>query len=271
VTNRQTSRHAYPPRVRQLSVARVEDLSASMRRIVLAGDELEDSLPVPPLSVATHVKVVVPDPTSRQVVLPTLRERGLTWPDGAPPAVRDYTVRAFDAARRELTLDFVLHEHGPAGRWAIAAQPGDQLGVMGPRGYTVYPSAFPRYVLGADETALPATERWIAEAPRNAVLDVHVLVPDAAGQRDLPAHPGLRLHWLRGSSGDDLARALIGASSSDDGNTFVWAAGEATVLQQVRRHLRRTAGFTAEATDIHGYWKHGTADHHDSHERGTTR
>lgn len=41
-------------------------------------------------------------------------------PDAAEPegvAKRDYTPGAFDAARRALTTDFVLHDAGPASDW----------------------------------------------------------------------------------------------------------------------------------------------------------
>ena len=50
---------------------------------------------------------------------------------------RTYTVRAYDAARRRLTLDFVVHgDEGLAGPWAAAAMPGDTLLLSGPGGGT---------------------------------------------------------------------------------------------------------------------------------------
>jgi len=48
---------------------------------------------------------------------------------------RSYTVRHWDPARRQLTLDFVVHgDHGIAGPWAAGAQPGDTLELTGPGG-----------------------------------------------------------------------------------------------------------------------------------------
>lgn len=266
----ETTRHAYPPRLRTLTVVDTELLSATMRRFVLAGDALEPEFPFAPLSTATHVKVVVPQP-SGDVVLPTFGERGLVTPDGVDLAVRDYTVRRVDPATRQLTLDFVLHEHGPAGRWAIDADTGSDLGVMGPRGYTVFPSSYDRYVLGADETALPALERWIEETPPNARIDAYV----TGTERVLPAHDGLHVHWLATGRMDDggadtLRRAVADAVTDDDHGTFVWAAGESGIVGPLRRHIR-AAGLDAAAVDVHGYWKSGRSGSGDHEERGDHR
>lgn len=257
-------RQPYPIKARLLAVVRTEDLSPDMRRIVLAGDDLEATLPFVRLASADHVKLVIPDETTGKFVLPVVGERGLNVPNGVAPAIRSYTIRAFDPIKRELSIDFVLHDHGPAGRWAIGARPGALIGVMGPRGNTVYPGSYARYVIAADETALPATERWIEEAPADAVLEAFVLVADVSRERALPRHPRLNLHWLHRDNHDDLADAVQAAVPIDDGDTFVWAAAEATSMKPLRSHLRGPAGFDRRSIDIHGYWKFGEADHHES-------
>lgn len=254
-TTNELERHPYPVRARLLTVVRIEELSPDMRRIVVTGDDLEPTLPCVPLAAGTHVKLVVPDEVTGEVVLPAVGGRGMVRPEGVELVIRDYTVRAVDPVARELSLDFVLHEHGPAGRWAIGATVGDRLGVLGPRGYTVYPATCARYVVGADETALPAAERWIEEAPPGVELDVFVLVEDASRERTLPARPGLRLRWLHRRSGDDLEAAVCDAVPVDDGRTFVWVAAEAASLQQLRRDLHDTAGFDRRSVDVHGYWR----------------
>lgn len=259
----EVTRRPYPLKARLLNVVRIEELSAGMRRVVLGGDDLENTLPLVRGAVADHVKLVIPDEATGEVVLPTFGERGITRPEGA--VFRDYTIRAFDAERRELTLDFVLHAHGPAGRWAIAARPGDHIGVLGPRGSTIYPDTYARYIVAADETGLPAVERWIEEAPRDAALDVYVLVADAAAERELPQHPRLSLHWLHRDADDSLAAAVQAAAPADDGNTFVWSAAESTSVQPIRRHLLDVAGFDRTSIDVRGYWKLGEAGHHESH------
>lgn len=217
ISTLESTRQLYPPRFRTLTIVHVEDLSATMRRFLLTGLELERDFPILPLTTSTHVKVVVPQADGK-VVLPIHNDRGLIAPDGVELFVRDYTIRAFDPATRVLALDFVLHEHGPAGRWAIDAGPGDPLGVLGPRGYMLYPDGYGRYVLGADQTALPALERWIEEAPRNAHIDAFVLAPVEV-RRSLPKHPDLTLHWIHDTATDELTRALTAATEENDEQT----------------------------------------------------
>ncbi len=252
---REASRHPYPPKVRTLSVIGSEMLSATMRRFVLAGDELEPEFPFVPLTTGMHVKVVVPHEPTGRLEMPTLGEHGLIAPEGVELAIRDYSVRAFDPEARLLTIDFVLHDHGPAGRWAIKARNGSRLGVLGPRGYTVYPDGFDRYILGADETALPALERWIEEAPTGARLDAFVVGP-AEGRRALPKHSGLSLSWIEGAGAAPLVDALTAAARAGDGRTYVWAAGEASIVASLRRHLHGV-GFARTEFDVSGYWRHG--------------
>ena len=78
--------------------------------------------------------------------------------------MRDYTPRAFDAAGNRLTIDFALHDAGPATAWALNARPGETLLIGGPRGSTVVPDDFDFYLLAGDETALPSIGRRL-ESP----------------------------------------------------------------------------------------------------------
>ncbi len=262
---REASRHPYPPKVRTLSVISSEKLSPTMRRFVFAGDELEPEFPFVPLTTAMHVKVVVPQEPTGRLEMPMLGERGLVAPEGVELAIRDYSVRGFDADTRLLTIDFVLHHHGPAGRWAIRARNGSRLGVLGPRGYTIYPEGFDRYILGADETALPALERWIEEAPAGARIDAFVVAP-AEGRRPLPEHPGLSLSWIEGAGAAPLVDALTAAAQAGDGRTFVWAAGESGIVAPLRRHVQG-AGFARSEFDVSGYWRLGHAGSGEHEER----
>lgn len=257
-------REPYPLKARKVSVAAIVELSPHMRRVTFVGEALEPTIPTIRLSPATHIKLIVPAQVAGEPTLPTIEEGVIHSTEGLSPAMRDYTIRAFNADSRELTLDFVLHAHGAAGRWAINAQVDDEVVILGPRGSKIYPADYERYVLGADETALPAAERWLEEAPETAILDLFVLVEDATWVRKLPTHPGLTLHWLFRAEGSDLASAMIAALPAGDQKTFIWASGEATSLQPLRRHARAVAGFTAEQISIHGYWKLGEAGHRDS-------
>ncbi|NTW40187.1 MAG: siderophore-interacting protein [Cellulomonadaceae bacterium] len=248
----------YTPRARILQVARVTELSPTMRRVVLTGPDLEPELPFHRLATAAHVKLCPPDPRTGEVRLP---QPGAPRGAADAPALRSYTIRAVDHDRRELTIDLVLHAHGPVGRWAIAAAPGDQIGVLGPRGSQVYPSTFAEYLLVADETGTPAIERFLEELPTQATAHVVVLLGPDAAPRDLGGRHAADIGWLRvedvAAAGDAVVAAVADLPVTD--RTFAWGAGEAGVMRELRRHLRLTRAMPAEHVVVRGYWRLGTA------------
>ena len=58
-----------------------------------------------------------------------------------PIAFRDPPLR-FDAAARELVIEFALHGDGPAANWAAQTQPGQRVTIGGPRGSFIVPLDF---------------------------------------------------------------------------------------------------------------------------------
>lgn len=248
----------YPLRARRLRIVDVEVLSASMRRVVLSGPDLEAELPFHRLAATDHVKVLLPDERSGTVHPPEHDAgiRGL----GPDAVVRDYTIRHVDAARRLLTLDFVLHEHGPAGRWAATAAPGAELGVLGPRGSQVFPDSPTAYLLVADETGLPDAERFLAELPARTDVQLLVVGTTSGAGRALAARTEAA-HWLDAPDPTPAAGPLLDALERAElaPGTFVWGAGEAGVMRALRSHLREPARPALSGVHVRGYWRLGVA------------
>src|SRR5438445_6508202 len=94
---------------RDVQVARVETLGPNLRSVVFTGAALDGFVSA---SFDDHVKLFLDDGSVR----------------------RDYTPRRYDAAARELTIEFDLHASGPAAKWAATAQPGQRATIAGPRG-----------------------------------------------------------------------------------------------------------------------------------------
>jgi NADPH-dependent ferric siderophore reductase len=267
--HREGGRHRFTARRgRVVSVTRVAPV---MLRVRLEGADFADFVSEGP---SDHARVYFPDPDTGEYNHPEPAgpgEDGIVRPEG-PAYARDLTplhiVRDGDDVALE--LDVFLHPSpGPASRWAGQAKSGDELVVVGPRGSRAAPQGASRLLVFADETALPAAARFAREVPASTAVDVVAVtgddgawvaeyVADAAGRSDI------RVHHVDGpAEGYALVEALAGVDPIDEG-TFVFAAGEASALLPLRRHLRGTLNLPHEQVAISGYWRRGVVafDHH---------
>ena len=257
-------------RPRTLEVVATELLAPRLRRVIFDITDPEDFHYVW-MSPDEHVKLFFPQPDTGEIVMPDLGPDGIVLPeDGPRPIFRDYTVRSFDAARARLTIDFVVHEHGVGGSWAATAAPGDRLGVLGPRGSHIYPTGYDWYLLGADETALPALARWLDELPKDCGVVAFVEVGGPDDEIDLPTRDRVSVQYVHRGEAEpghsDVLEQAIRAYEFPDGSFFTWIAGEANTLKPIRRYLRRELGLSKERVKVDGYWRAGTVnlDHHEA-------
>lgn len=255
-----------PITLRQLEVIRAEDVTPRMRRLVLGGPQLRafqrDGRDLPALlsrGFDDEIKLFFPDPETGALNLPVQGDRTLYWPRDPRPTARTYTVRQHDPVRGELTVDLVRHPGGVATPWADACAPGDALWIAGPKMGMLPPEGADWLLVLGDETALPAIARWLEELPADARAQVFIEVADPAEEQPLTAPPGVHLSWLhRGGPAPGQRNLLLEAVTEAPwwpGTPFVWAAGEATALRPIRRHLREVRGVAPEFTDITGYWR----------------
>lgn len=248
---------------RALTVASVQDLTPTMRRIVLEGDDLDGFTS---LGFDDHVKLF-PVAPGRTLTLPTVGPDGPVFPEPRPVA-RDYTPRAFDAANRRLTVDFVTGHGGPATEWAEAATPGAVVGVGGPRGSFIVPTAFADHLLIGDETALPAIARRLEELPTGVRAHVVVEVDDAASRLPLASDAGLTVVWVERNGrprarSEGLETAMDAALTSvDPTDAYVWIATESAVAKTLRAKAL-SMGFNPKAMKAAGYWRQGATGAHE--------
>lgn len=243
--------HALRPR--RAEVVGFEDVTPRMRRVRLAGD-LHD---LPAVGPTDHAKIFFPDAPGGEPPEPQLSNRGLlTPPAGAPRPYREYTIRRHDPVAGTVDLDIVRHGAGLAGRWV--EDPRGALWLLGPRTSAV---VAPRdwYLLGGDETALPALARWLGQMPAGVPVTVVVEVADAAEEPYLDVPSGVDVRWChRDGAGPGTTTLLDDALASfvpPPGEGFAWMGAEAGALRPVRRRLRSV--LPATAVDLDGYWRRG--------------
>lgn len=260
MSKHESRRVMHEVRFRELQVLRVERLTPHMQRIVLGGAQLEGFYSGAP---DDHIKLFFPNDAG-ELVFPIRGANGIEFPPGAEPSpMRDYTPRHYDAARGELTIDFVLHGDGPASLWASSASAGAVLGAGGPRGSFVVADDFDHYVLVADETGLPAVGRWLEEMPTSTSATVLVEIPDASDRQMLFTDAACEIRWFErdGANGasssllEDALRSLAALHRpAPKGDTFYWIAAESRRARNMRLMLAER-GVPKEWVRATGYWK----------------
>jgi len=235
-------------RPRAASVAAIEDVTPSYRRITLTGDFAGfDSL-----GADDHLRIFfLPDGT----VLPDDPEsRGAQMREHPS---REFTPVAWDA--QSLTLDFVLHGGGVAGTWAANAVVGSVAGIGGPRGSLVLGGAPAWWLLAGDRTALPAIRRHLARVEPGTPVDVVLVAEDPADEQELETPGDLSVTWVRSQA--ELAVALERVPERD-GDGFAFIAAEQSIVKPGRALLTARGVDLARAV-VKGYWKRGTSEYHE--------
>lgn len=207
------------------------------------------------------------------LVLPAMGPDGLIWPEGAQPIMRDYTPRHFDARALTLEIDFALHTAGPATRWAMQAQPGQQLGLGGPKGSFIVPTGFDWHLLIGDSTALPAISRRLQELPKGAHAEVLVEVASPADQISFSSEADVEVVWVHRSGTD--ARALPEMPLLDalrgirmpTGFFHAWIGCESAQAKALRTYLISECRANPKWIRASGYWRKGSLATHDSHDQ----
>lgn len=175
------------------------------------------------------------------------------------PDARNYSVRAVDPETRSMTVDFVVHSHGPATVWAQHAEPGNEVAMSHARGWYRPPASAGWHLLVADLAGLPALAR-ILEEHRGAATVVALV--EVAADDDLAyldrCSTDAEIVPLVGS-GNGLGPSVLGDSirrlDLPPGTGYCWFAGEAAQSRVTRKYLRQEHRWPRESYDIIGYWR----------------
>jgi NADPH-dependent ferric siderophore reductase len=249
------------PQAREAQVLSTERITPHMVRLVLGGEGLAG---LDAAEFTDHYIKVLFAPAGVRYPEPFAMDRiREEFPREQWPVTRTYTVRAWDAARRELTVDFVVHgDEGLAGPWAAGVQPGEKVRFLGPGGgYSPDPAADWHLLVG-DESALPAIAASLERLEPGAVVRAFIEVTDAAEEQKIASPDGVEVTWLhRGDA--PVGEALLTAVRELDfptGEVCAFVHGEAGFVKELRRHLRLDRGVPRENLSISGYWRLGQDD-----------
>ncbi len=244
-------------------VVSVTDVHSHLRQVVVAGDDLGRFVPTAP---DTFVYVLLPPPGRTRLTI----DQTFTWegyeqmPEHDRPVGAYYTVRRWDAARREVTMLMVRHgDEGPASAWVDRAAPGDPVALWGPRTAYHPPANTDWHLLVVDETGLPAVAAILESLPGGGVARVFAEVADETEQQELPASSGVDVTWLYRNGAPAGTTTLLAdavrAMPWPGGTPYVWGGGESRAMTSVRRYVRGDVGLTREQVSLVAYWRHASS------------
>ncbi|EKF44368.1 siderophore-interacting protein [Nitratireductor indicus] len=245
---------------RKIRVEEVSQLTPHMMRFRFSGENLARYSQFGGM----HVRMLFPTPENPNPVWPVSGANGLpAWPSQERrPAARVYTIRHLDSISGTMDIDFVIHgDEGVGSAWALRARPGDEVGIIGPLGRPVRNADW--YVIGCDETGLPAAARLIENLGPQVRGKAFIEVL-SAGERQEIAHPeGFSISWIyreeEAAPGERLADAVAAIRWPEGENCFGWFAAEAEPARRLREYWRETLSYGRDRTLVAGYWKRGVA------------
>lgn len=218
-----------------LEVVALTDLTPSMRRVTLTGSDLVDFTYEPGQDVM------------------------LAFPDGEESRRRRYTIRRQDRVAATIDIDFVLHGHGPAARWAAAATTGVRISAVGPRGKVAVRPEADWHLFVGDDSAVPATLAMVESLPSTATVTAFLEV--AGPEHEQPAP--VSVQWLhRGSVHPGSLELLAGAVAGFElppGQGAVYLNGEKRVVRAIRDALAER-GVAKDDVALKAYWVGGEAN-----------
>jgi NADPH-dependent ferric siderophore reductase len=246
-----------PRRTTALQVRRTERLTPHMIRVVAGGDDLA-AFPDTEYT-DRYVKILFPRPGIAYPEPFDLDAVRAAQPREEWPALRTYTVRAFDPAAGELTIDFVHHgDAGLAGPWAAAAQPGDPLLLLGPGGAYVPDPTADWHLLVGDGSALPAIGAALERVPAGVPVHTLVEVHGPADEQELITPGRLDLRWChRDPAHPEQLVESLAALTFPAGRVHAFVHGEAGTVRALRRHLLDERGVPRDDLSVSGYWRRG--------------
>lgn len=244
------------------TVIRTERAAPNMVRVVLGGEGLASFEPCEWTD--AYVNVALPPADAGYAAPFDVDEVREIRPREQRPHRRRYTVRRWDADRRELILEIITHgAKGVGGRWAATARPGDALVFTGPSGgYRPDPRA-DWHLLAGDESALPAIAASLEVIPEGAPVVVRIVVDGPEHEVGLDTTGNLDLVWLhrRGEPTDEqlLPQAIAGLPPLH-GRVDAFVHGEAAEVRAVRRYLLAERGLSRAQLSCSPYWRRHLTD-----------
>ncbi|MGR5063067.1 siderophore-interacting protein [Photobacterium sp. DNB22_13_2] len=195
-------------------------------------------------------------------------------PEGKRPMMRTFTVSGYQAGTRDeagtITIDVAKHDlaevdgdmtpevGGYASRWALKAQAGDTISLVGPRPIQAMPVEADRFLLVADMTAQTALQGKLVLLPESAKGHVVLDVPTKDDVQPLVLPEGIEL--VVNISAESALSDRVKAIDLDTSGLAVWCACEFSEMRAIRSYITSDKDVDRKMCYFSSYWKEGVTE-----------
>lgn len=205
-----------------------------------------------------HARVILPKQLARPPVWPTLAPNGGTsWPqDQDELHARVVTLKSVDAQRDRVEVDIAIHEQGFVSDWALTAEIGSEVGMMGPGG-EVGPRTNGPYLFVGDLTAFAAITRNLESVGPDAEGVVICPQNERASVDAYFNHSKFRIVTIDPTTFEGNAVELVKNQIGSTQFRYGWFGGEFADAQAMRQFFRNELNLGKGANLSVAYWRRG--------------
>ena len=102
--------------------------------------------------------------------------------------------------------------------------------------------------------------------PAGAKATAIVETPDLSARLEFTTRAELTTIWVEREAGEDGLGAAVHQVPLPTGEGYIWAAGEASSIRALRKHLVEERGWPKARIRAAAYWRRGEASVHENFE-----
>lgn len=236
-------------------------LTPNYLRLVLKCDDIEAYRDVP---LGVNNKLFIPPQGHTTVEMPVFNPETKVWElenEANRPAVRTYTHRFIDLDKKELTVDFAVHEGDSiACNWARDSAEGSQIGLaMKLKHRDVLPEV-KEFLFVTDMTGIPVVAALVATLPKDAKATIitEVLTAEDILDAHYESKANITTEWVINptpETGSQLSSIAKHAWSKLASPNFTHITAEYSTVKTLRDFLRKEQSLTSAEFYACAYWQ----------------
>lgn len=245
-----------------VSLVSKEYITPNFLRVILHCDDIEHYKDTP---LGVNNKLFIPPNGDTTVQIPTYNPETKIWEmadEAKKPTTRTYTHRAINLDKKQLTVDFAVHDGDSiACNWARDSKPGDEVGLaMKLKHRDALPAGIKNFLFVTDMTGIPVVAALAASLPEDA--HVHIIT-EVLSEADIfeehyQSKASLNIEWLVNNhpeNGSELADLAKAAWEKIEQPNFTHITAEYNVVKTLRDFLRHDNGKTSQDFFACAYWQ----------------